>query len=50
MDNPYFSGNTMIMTEKKFSYHKLYTADRLYTFRNGKTYEILDVKTGQITR
>jgi hypothetical protein len=50
MDNPYFSGNTMIMTEKKFSYDKLYTADRIYTFRNDKTYEILDAKTDQITR
>jgi hypothetical protein len=50
MDNPYFSEITIVMEEKRFGYHKLYTADRIYTFRNGKTYEILSLEDGHITR
>ena len=38
------------MQEKRFGYHKVFTGDGIYTFRDGKTYEILDVETGQITR
>ena len=38
------------MTEKRFGYHKLYTGDDIYTFRNGKTYEILSLEDGRIIR
>ncbi len=41
---------TIIMPEKKFGYHKLYTGDDIYTFRNGKTYEILSLEDGRIIR
>jgi hypothetical protein len=47
--SPYFS-DAIVMTERIYGYHKLFTGDAIYTFRDGKTYEILDVETGQITR
>jgi hypothetical protein len=48
---PVFSEEaTIVMPEEKFGYHKLYTGEDIYTFRNGKTYEILDTETGTITR
>lgn len=51
MDQPNFPGDrVVVMQEKRFGYHKLFTGDGIYTFRNGKTYEILDVETRTITR
>ncbi len=41
VDKPYISEEaTIVMPEKRFGYHKLYSGDCIYTFRNGKTYEI----------
>ncbi len=51
MDKPNFPGDhVVVMQEKRFGYHKVFTGDDIYTFRDGKTYEILEVETGQITR
>lgn len=40
---------TIVMNDKRFGYHKLYTGDSIYTFRNGKTYDIQDTQDGSIT-
>ena len=50
VDKPTISEEaTIIMTEKRFGYHKLHTGDDIYTFR-GKTYEILSLEDGRIVR
>lgn len=46
---PYFSG-AVVMKEKMYAYHKLFTGDAIYTFRNGEIYKILELEPRQITR
>jgi hypothetical protein len=46
---PYFSG-AVIMRQKAFGYHKLFTGDAIYTFRDGKIYKIRELEPKQITR
>lgn len=46
---PYFSG-AVVMKEKMYGYHKLFTGDAIYTFRNGEIYKILELEPRQITR
>lgn len=51
IDKPTISEEaTIIMAEEMFGYHKLYTRDDIYTFRNGKTYEILSLEDGRIIK
>jgi hypothetical protein len=51
MDRPVFSEEaTIILAGKRFGYRKLYTGENIYTFRNGKTYEILSSEDGYIIR
>lgn len=46
---PYFS-DAVIMKEKVYGYHKLFTGDAIYTFRDGKIYRIRELQSRQITR
>jgi hypothetical protein len=41
---------TLVLKQKKFGYHKLYTGHGISTFKKGKTFEILDLETGEIIR
>jgi hypothetical protein len=51
MASPFISEEaTIVINDKRFGYHKLYTGDSIYTFRNGKTYDIQDTQDGSITR
>ena len=51
MEMPVFSEEaTIVMPEKRFGYHKLYTGDCIYTFRDGETYEMFDLEDGSIIR
>ena len=51
MDKPNFPGDrVVVLQEKRFGYHKIFTGDDIYIFRNGKTYEILSLEDGHVTR
>ena len=41
---------TFILADKKYGYRELYTGDSIITFRNGRTFEIIDFELGEIIR
>ena len=47
--SPYFSG-AIIMREKMYGYHKLFTGDAIYTFRNGEIYKIRELEPNFIEK
>ena len=41
---------TFVLEDKRFGYHKLHTGHGISTFKDGETFEILDLETGEVIR
>lgn len=41
---------TVLLSEKMFGYHKLYTGGAVYTFKNGNVHQILDLDTNEVIK
>lgn len=39
---------TFVLEDKRFGYHKLHTGHGISTFKDGETFEILDLETGEV--